>query len=147
MERLTERHCTIAGVISTLEAKEKRFVVYKTDDLFGRDAGCMTTEQTQKCLDKLADYEDLDERGMVIRDGDPVKCFANITFDKDDLQKMVDEKVSEIELNIGKIKEETINEFVKMLREYSFISRYGTLIILKPSHLDEIAVNMKAGEK
>ena len=57
----------------------------------------MTTEQTQKCLDKLADYEDLDERGMVIRDGEPTKCFANITFDKNDLQKMVDEKISEIE--------------------------------------------------
>ena len=115
MERLTERHRTITSAISTLETKEKRFVVYKTDDLLGRDAGCMTTKQTQECLDKLADYEDLDEHGMVIRDGDPKKCFANMTFDKSDLQKMVDEKVSEIELNICKIKEETIDDFVKML--------------------------------
>ena len=147
MERLTERHRTITSAISTLETKEKRFVVYKTDDLFGRDAGCMTTEQTQNCLDKLADYEDLDERGMVIRDGDPVKCFANITFDKNDLQKMVNEKISEIELNIDRIKEETINEFIKMLNRYAFSNEYGTYIVLTPEQLDEIVDHCKEGEK
>lgn len=169
MERLTERHRTITSAISTLETKEKRFVVYKTDDLFGRDAGCMTTEQTQKCLDKLADYEDLDERGMVIRDGDPVKCFANITFDKNDLQKMVNEKISEIELNIDAIKKEAekevmkkylavaiafeesqnkiIDEFVKMLHRYAFSNEYGTHIVFTPEQLDEMVAHWKAGEE
>lgn len=147
MERLTERHRTITSAISTLETKEKRFVVYKTDDLFGRDAGCMTTEQTQKCLDKLADYEDLDERGMVICDGDPVKCFANITFDKNDLQKMVNEKISEIELNIDRIKEQTIDEFVKTLLRYAFSNEYGTHIVFTPEQLDEMVAHWKAGEE
>lgn len=152
MERLTERHHTITSAISTLETKEKGFVVYKIDKFFVHSAGCMTTEQTQKCLDKLADYEDLDERGMVIRDGEPVKCFANITFDKNDLQKMVNEKVAEIELNIDRIKEETIkeetiNEFVKMLHRYAFSNEYGTHIVFTPEQLDELVAHWKEGEE
>lgn len=147
MERLTERRHTITSAISTLETKEKRFVVYKTDNLLGRDAGCMTTEQTQKCLDKLADYEDLDERGMVIRDRELTKCFTNITFDKNDLQKMVDEKVAEIELNINTIREQTIDEFVKMLHRYAFSNEYGTHIVFTPEQLDEMVTHWKEGEK
>lgn len=148
MERLTKRYTyTNPPYIECVPFKYERIVYTGGNDLVKISAIDMVSKEVQKCLDKLADYEDLDERGMVIRDGEPEKCFANITFDKADLQKMVDEKVSEIELNIDKIKGETIDEFVKMLREYSFISRYGTLIILKPSHLDEIAANMKAGEK
>ena len=145
MERLTERHHTITSAISTLETKEKRFVVYKIDNFLVRSAGCMTTEQTQKCLDKLADYEDLDERGMVIRNGDPI--FANITFDKNDLQKMVNEKISEIELNIDTIKEQTIDEFVKMLHRYAFSNEYGTHIVFTPEQLDEMVAHWKAGEE
>lgn len=142
MERLTKRE-----QFGEMFPEECGTVIYIDENKDEYASIEMVSSDTQRCLDKLADYEDLDERGMVIRDGEPVKCFANITFDKDDFQKMVDEKVSEIELNIDKIKEETIDEFVKMLREYSFISRYGTLIILKPSHLDEIVANMKAGEE
>lgn len=145
MERLTERHHTITSAISTLETKEKGFVVYKIDNFLVRSAGCMTTEQTQKCLDKLADYEDLDERGMVIRNGDPI--FANITFDKNDLQKMVNEKISEIELNIDTIKEQTIDEFVKMLHRYAFSNEYGTHIVFTPEQLDEMVAHWKAGEE
>lgn len=147
MERLTERHHTITSAISTLETKEKGFVVYKIDNFLVRSAGCMTTEQTQKCLDKLADYEDLDERGMVIRNGEPTKCFANITFDKNDLQKMVDEKVAEIELNINAIREQTIDEFVKMLHRYAFSNEYGTHIVFTPEQLDEMVAHWKAGEE
>lgn len=145
MERLTERHHTITSAISTLETKEKGFVVYKIDNFLVRSAGYMTTEQTQKCLDKLADYEDLDERGMVIRNGDPI--FTNITFDKNDLQKMVNEKISEIELNIDTIKEQTIDEFVKMLHRYAFSNEYGTHIVFTPEQLDEMVAHWKAGEE
>ena len=142
MERLTKR-----APFSEMLPEECGTVVYIDENKDEYTAIEMVSRDTQRCLNKLADYEDLDERGMVIRDGEPEKYFANITFDKDDLQKMVDKKFSEIELDIGKIKEETIDEFVKMLLEHSFISRYGTLIILKPSHLDEMVANMKAGEK
>ena len=147
MERLTRRIYLGMGATDDSPPYERRFVSYEDGNFIGHEAKHMTVKEVQKCLDKLADYEDLDERGMVIRDGEPEKCFANITFDKDDLQKMVDEKVSEIELNINKIREQTIDEFVKMLNEHSYISMYGTLIILKPSHLDEIVANMKAGEE
>lgn len=142
MERLTKRTSS-----SKMLPEDCGLVVYLDEDKDECAAIEMISRDTQRCLNKLADYEDLDERGMVIRDGEPEKCFANITFDKDDLQKMVDEKVSEIELNINKIREQTIDEFVKMLNEHSYISMYGTLIVLKPSHLDEIVANMKAGEK
>lgn len=148
MERLTKRYTyTNPPYIECVPFKYERIVYTGGNDLVKISAIDMTSKEVQECLNKLANYEDLDERGMVIRDGDPVKCFANITFDKDDLQKMVDEKVSEIELNIDKIREEVIDEFVKMLNEYSYISRYGTLIVFKPKQLDEMVSHLKAGEK
>lgn len=125
----------------------KRIVYTGGNDLVKISAIDMVSKEVQKCLDKLADYEDLDERGMVIRDGEPVKCFANITFDKNDLQKMVDEKVAEIELNIDRIKEETINEFVKMLHRYAFSNEYRTHIVFTPEQLDELVAHWKEGEE
>lgn len=147
MERLTKRCCIILGVFDDTPLSKKEYIEYNGNSLFGIEAKHMTSKEVQKCLDKLADYEDLDERGMVIRDGDPVKCFANITFDKNDLQKMVDEKISEIELNIDRIKEETINEFVKMLHRYAFSNEYGTHIVFTPEQLDELVAHLKAGEE
>lgn len=126
---------------------ERRFVSYEDGNFIGHEAKHMTVEEVQKCLDKLADYEDLDERGMVIRDGELTKCFANITFDKNDLQKMVNEKISEIELNIDTIKEQTIDEFVKMLHRYAFSNEYGTHIVFTPEQLDEMVAHWKAGEE
>lgn len=148
MERLTKRYTyTNPPDIECVPFKYERIVYTGGNDLVKISAIDMVSKETQKCLDKLADYEDLDERGMVIRDGDPVKCFANITFDKNDLQKMVDEKISEIELNIDRIKEETINEFVKMLHRYAFSNEYGTHIVFTPEQLDELVAHLKAGEE
>lgn len=148
MKRLTKRYTyTNPPDIECVPFKYERIVYTDGNDLVKISAIDMVSKEVQKCLDKLADYEDLDERGMVIRDGEPVKCFANITIDKDDLQKMVDEKVSEIELNIDKIKEETIDEFVKMLHRYAFSNEYGTHIVFTPEQLDEMVAHWKAGEK
>lgn len=147
MKRLTKRVYLGMGATDDSPPYERRFVSYDDGNFIGHEARHMTVKEVQKCLDKLADYEDLDERGMVIRDDDPVKCFANITIDKDDLQKMVDEKISEIELNINTIKEETIDEFVKMLHRYAFSNEYGTHIVFTPEQLDEMVVHWKAGEE
>lgn len=148
MERLTKR-CTYINPTDTgcESFKYERIVYTGGNDLVKKYASDMVLEETQECLDKLADYEDLDERGMVVRDGEPEKCFVNMTFDKSDLQKMVDEKVSEIELNIGKIKEETIDDFVKMLHSYAFDNEYGTHIVFTPEQLDETVAHWKVGEK
>lgn len=147
MERLTKRIYLGMGATDDSPPYERRFVSYEDGNFIGHEAKHMTVKEVQRCLNKLADYEDLDERGMVIRDGDPVKCFVNMTFDKADLQKMVDEKVSEIELNIGKIKEETIDDFVKMLHSYAFDNEYGTHIVFTPEQLDETVAHWKVGEK
>ena len=170
MERLTKRYTyTNPPDIECVPFKYERIVYTGGNDLVKISAIDMVSKETQKCLDKLADYEDLDERGMVIRDGEPVKCFANITIDKDDLQKMVDEKVSEIELNIDAIKKEAekevmkkylavaiaseesrdkvIDEFVKMLHRYAFSNEYGTHIVFTPEQLDEMVAHWKAGEE
>lgn len=148
MERLTKRYTyTNPPDIECVPFKYERIVYTGGNDLVKISAIDMVSKEVQKCLDKLADYEDLDERGMVIRDGDSVKCFANITFDKNDLQKMVDEKVAEIELNINAIREQTINEFIKMLNRYAFSNEYGTHIVFTPEQLDEMVAHWKAGEK
>lgn len=169
MERLTRRVYLGMGATDDSPPYERRFVSYEDGNFIGHEAKHMTVKEVQKCLDKLADYEDLDERGMVIRDGDPVKCFANITFDKNDLQKMVNEKISEIELNIDAIKKEAekevmkkylavaiafeesqnkiIDEFVKTLHSYAFSNEYGTHIVFTPEQLDEMVAHWKAGEK
>lgn len=141
MERLTKR------TSFSKMYPELRAVVYVNKDKEEYVAIEMTSSETQHCLDKLADYEDLDERGMVIRDGDSVKYFANITFDKNDLQKMVDEKIAEIELNINAIREQTIDEFVKTLHRYAFSNEYGTHIVFTPEQLDEMVAYWKAGEE
>lgn len=148
MERLTKRYTyTNPPNIECVSFKYEKVVYTGGDELIKIQTCNMALAETQRCLDKLADYEDLDERGMVIRDGDPVKCFANITINKDDLQKMVDEKVSEIELNIDKIREQTIDEFVKMLHRYAFSNEYGTHIVFTPEQLDEMVSHWKVGEK
>ena len=147
MERLTRRVYLGIGATDDFPPYERRFVAYEDGNFIEHEARHMTVKEVQRCLNKLADYEDLDERGMVIRDGEPEKCFVNMTFDKSDLQKMVNEKVSEIELNIDKIKEQTINDFVAMFRKYTFSNEYGTHIVFTPEQLDGIIARWKAGGK
>lgn len=74
---------------------------------------CEDCDHFTNMMNKLADYEDLDERGNVIRDGDEHKLFANITIDKEDIQKVIEEKIKEIPINIDAM----IDEFVKQCRE------------------------------
>lgn len=148
MERLTRKVYLGIGRIDDFPSYECRFVLYKDGNFIGHEAKDMTIREVKKCLDKLVYYEDLDERGMVIRNGEPQKCFANIIFDKDDLQKMVDEKASEIELNINKIKKQTINDFVAMLYKYSFSNNITqTFIVLTSEQLGYMLKHLKVGEK
>lgn len=70
---------------------------------------------------------------------------ATIKISKEDMQKMVDEKVAQIELDIQGIRAEAIDEFAERLKE-----KYGCLGCIdeiKFEEVDKIAEQMKAGEK
>lgn len=69
--------------------------------------------------------------------------IATITIDKEDLQRMVNEKVAQIELDIQGIRAEAIDEFAERLKE-----KYGCLGYIdeiKFEEVDKIAEQMKAG--
>ena len=74
---------------------------------------CAVCDHFTNMINKLAYYEDLDECGKVIRDGDAHKVFAKITINKEDIQELVDKKFKEISINIDKL----IDEFVNRCRE------------------------------
>lgn len=74
MERLTERCVYPPFYYKRVMCKDKFGCKYTSVG--------MSSIQIQNCLDKLADYEDLDERGMVIRD-------------ENDFQKIINDKYAE----------------------------------------------------
>lgn len=148
MERLTKRYTyTNPPDIECVPFKYERIVYTGDNDLVKISAIDMTSKEVQKCLDKLADYEDLDERGMVIRDGEPKKYFAKVIVDKEFVQDNINKKIAEIELDMDAFREDVINEFVKMLHRYAFSNEYGTHIVFTPEQLDELVAHWKAGEK
>ena len=80
-----------------------------------------------------------------IRKGIKEIPVATIKISKEDMQKIVDEKVAQIELDIQGIRAEAIDEFVKRLKE-----KYGCLGYIdeiKFEEVDKIAEQMKAGGK
>lgn len=69
--------------------------------------------------------------------------IATIKISKEDMQKIVDEKVAQIELNIQEIRAKAIDEFAERLKE-----KYGCLGYIdeiKFEEVDKIAEQMKAG--
>ena len=79
--------------------------------------------------------------------------IATITIDKEDLQRMVDEKIGEVELDIQKIRAKAIDEFTHQLKEnlnQEFPSNYESTrpyFSLENARLivDDVAEQMKAG--
>lgn len=79
--------------------------------------------------------------------------IATIKFSKEDMQKMVDEKVAQIELDIQKIRANTIDEFAHQLKEtlnQEFPSNYESTrpyFSLENARLsvDDVAEQMKGG--
>lgn len=70
--------------------------------------------------------------------------IATIKFNKEDMQKMVDEKMKEIELDIQKIRSKTIDKFAERLKE-----KYGCLGYIDEitfEEIDKIAEEMRGVE-
>lgn len=96
---------------------------------------CENCDHFRRMQYKLWYYENLDERGNVIRDGDAHRLFANITISKEDLQEMVDKKFEEISINIDGL----IDEFVKQCRES--MDRITACVPIED--VEDIAENLK----
>ena len=79
--------------------------------------------------------------------------IATIKFSKEDMQKIVDEKVSQIELNIQEIRNKAIDEFAEALKEKAEEIMKNPDIMLdckkctiwNVRDIDEIAEQLKAG--
>lgn len=90
-----------------------------------------------------------------IRKGIKEIPVATIKISKEDMQKIVDEKVAQIELDIQGIRAEAIDEFVERLRmntsEYEVMDGFGAIEeIVDAVDIDtifEIAEQLKAGGK
>ena len=78
--------------------------------------------------------------------------IATIEFSKEDMQKIVDEKVAQIELNIQEIRAKAIDEFAERLKSESY-NGYATLEDYCEDTIESVAVEdivniaeqMKAG--
>ena len=66
--------------------------------------------------------------------------IASIEFSKEDMQKIVDEKVAQIELDIQEIRNQAIDEFFEHLQKYEDDDMW---LRLKMSSIYEIAERMK----
>ena len=66
--------------------------------------------------------------------------IASIEFSKEDMQKIVDEKVAQIELDIQEIRNQAIDEFFEQLQKYEDDDMW---LRLKMSSIYEIAERMK----
>ena len=77
--------------------------------------------------------------------------IATIEFSKEDMQKIVDEKVAQIELDIQGIRAKTIDEFVKKIcekyTEKESKGNYRQYCCNIKQELADIAEQLKAGEK
>ena len=71
--------------------------------------------------------------------------IATITIDKEDLQRMVDEKVAQIELDIQGIRAEAIDEFAEKMEQLALKWFDKGKITLRA--INEIAEQLKAGGK
>ena len=73
--------------------------------------------------------------------------IATIEFSKEDMQKIVDEKVAQIELDIQEIRNNAIDEFAERIKQGDVIEYMGSYVSYEAivSFIDEIAEQMKGG--
>ena len=141
MKRLTERKRNFDGsAVSKEEIAE---------------FGGFPTSFGEKIITKLADYEDMDERGMIIHDENNVQKIQKMVDDKiEDCKKdilkrylLYDPEVSEVKA-FDEGYNKAIDEFVKMLHKYTFSNNlYKTFIVITPEQLGNMIKHLKAGEK
>lgn len=78
--------------------------------------------------------------------------IATIEFSKEDMQKMVDEKVAQIELDIQEIRNKAIDEFAEQIKELFkyesawYKTMYHQRLVIDIDKIDEVAQHMKAGD-
>lgn len=73
--------------------------------------------------------------------------IATIEFSKEDMQKIVDEKVAQIELDIQEIRNNAIDEFAERIKQGDVIEYMGSYVSYEAivSFINEIAEQMKGG--
>ena len=71
----------------------------------------ISEKMCNELLEKLEGH-DRELRAKTLKEMGNVLPIATIKFSKEDMQKIVDEKVAQIELDIQEIKNQTIDEFV-----------------------------------
>ena len=126
-----------------------------------------TVEQLEWCKDashwkelfkeKLEKYEAIGtiEEFKTLKEKKNFLPIATITFSKEQLQEIVDEKIGEVELDIQKIRAKAIDEFAHQLKEnlnQEFPSNYEStkpFFALENARLiiDDVAEQMKVGEE
>lgn len=75
--------------------------------------------------------------------------FATVSFNKDELQKIIDKKAQEYEIDAEKIRAKAIDEFVEKLKKRYPIAENDLFTINDVLHteIDKIAEQMKEGGK
>lgn len=108
--------------------------------------------QQYRAIGTVEEFKALKEKKNIL----PI---ATIKISKEDMQKIVDEKVAQIELDIQKIRANTIDEFAEMLKEkyeehnldlclrQNDYYSYANSCIQLENYIDKIAEQMKAGGK
>ena len=140
MERLTEKERNFDG---SAVAKEE---IAEFDGFL--------TPFGEKIITKLADYEDMDECGMVIHDENNVQAIRKMVDDKiEDCRKDILKRYLLYDLETAELHafdqgyDKAIDDFVAMLSRYAFSNEYGTHIVFTPEQLDGMVARWKAGEK
>ena len=99
----------------------------------------ISEKMCNELLEKLEGH-DRELRAKTLKEMGNVLPIATIKFSKEDMQKIVDEKVAQIELDIQEIRNQAIDEFFEQLQKYEDDDMW---LRLKMSSIYEIAEQMK----
>ena len=127
---------------------------------YGTAKEALITEMKRSLDCLLKEYQSIGtiEEFKTLKMNKTVLPIATINFSKADMQKIVDEKIAQIELDIQEIRAKAIDEFAELLK-YSLANNYRHLLEKDTdgfdwittdaveTHIDEIAEQMKAGDK
>lgn len=76
----------------------------------------ISEKMCNELLEKLEGH-DRELRAKTLKEMGNVLPIATIKFSKEDMQKIVDEKVAQIELDVQEIRNKAIDEFVEAIRD------------------------------
>lgn len=107
-----------------------------------------------QALEEIQQYRAIGtvEEFKALKEKKNILPIATIKISKEDMQKIVDEKVAQIELDIQEIRAKAIDEFAERLKNFiaknveDAESSNDLCCEIFQSEIDEIAEQMKAGE-